>query len=314
MNLTTLILGTTLLAGGVSQDAPATSVAPAVEPEVTWEAPSVFVQGGAFGVKVQITAGPEGGSIEAWKLTHAAFEVNGEPLGERADGSVALPASASLSLSFDLGSHISATDSFQLGFAGSEAKMDVGLYKAVERGAIQFMDIEEAELAKYKVLFVTNRGPVLVELWPDVAPNHVRNFLDLSNTGFYEGILFHRVSPSFMIQGGCPNTRDKPNDPRMWGSGGGPRRIPAEFNDRKHVQGVLSAARSSDPNSASCQFFVMTRANAGLDGSYSAFGKVLSGMDTVMRIANAPASVRLDASTGRPDEPQRIEQTYVLLP
>jgi peptidyl-prolyl cis-trans isomerase B (cyclophilin B) len=140
----------------------------------------------------------------------------------------------------------------------------------------------------------------------------VRNFLDLIDSGFYEGILFHRVSPSFMIQGGDPNTRDFPDDRRQWGSGGGPRMVPAEFNDRKHVPGVLSAARTNDPNSHSSQFFLMTAANTGLDGQYSAFGKVLDGMETVMRIARAKGTPYSSATM--PDEPQRIERAYVLPP
>jgi cyclophilin family peptidyl-prolyl cis-trans isomerase len=117
-----------------------------------------------------------------------------------------------------------------------------------------------------------------------------------------------------MIQGGDPNTRDKPNDRQSWGMGNGPRRIPAEFNDRKHVPGVLSAARSQDPNSASSQFFIMTAANPGLDGSYSAFGKVLEGMDVVMKIAKANGEVSPRDQTVKPSEPQRIERTYVILP
>jgi cyclophilin family peptidyl-prolyl cis-trans isomerase len=151
-----------------------------------------------------------------------------------------------------------------------------------------------------------------MEMWPDVAPNHVRNFCDLANTGFYEGTLVHRVSPTFMVQGGCPNTRDKPTQRQTWGNGQGPRQLVAEFNDRKHVPGVLSTARGPDVNSASSQFFIMTAVYPSLDGQYTAFGKVLDGMDAVMKIASEKGSPNNGAVM--PTDPQRIERTYVLLP
>lgn len=301
MILSTLFLGAALTAIGVPAQ------------EVSWEAPTVYVRGGSFDVSLTIEAGEAGASVEAWRLGPAAFEVDGIALGERGEGAVSLPAGARLTLEFDLGPHIQAGGGFKLGLAGDETLVDVAAYQAVPRGAVDFLGVPDEELAKYKVLLATNQGGILVELWPDVAPNHVRNFCDLVNTGFYEGILFHRVSPSFMIQGGCPNTREQPNAPHLWGTGNGPRRVPAEFNSRKHLPGVLSAARGPDPDSASSQFFLMTRANAGLDGSYSAFGKVLDGMDAVTRIASAGGTAGRDG-TIRPSDPQRIDRSYVLLP
>ncbi len=131
----------------------------------------------------------------------------------------------------------------------------------------------------------TSAGSFTVEFWPDVAPGHVVNFLKLSREGFYNGLIFHRVIPGFMIQGGCP-------DGTGTGSNGN-NRLKAEFNnrpDRKHIRGVLSAARSSDPNSASCQFFVMHQDSTHLDGQYSAFGKVTAGIETVDKIAESPAN------------------------
>ena len=129
---------------------------------------------------------------------------------------ITLPAGATLTLEYDLAPHLSPEGTFKLGFAGTDAVTEVEPFRAVKAGEIKFLDATPEELAKCKVLFKTNRGDILVELWPDVAPNHVRNFCDLVSTGFYEGILFHRVSPSFMIQAGCPNTRDKPNSPHLW--------------------------------------------------------------------------------------------------
>jgi peptidyl-prolyl cis-trans isomerase B (cyclophilin B) len=155
-----------------------------------------------------------------------------------------------------------------------------------------------AELSKYWVLLGTSRGDILVEFWPDVAPGHVRNFLDLSYTGFYNGLTFHRVIPGFMIQGGDPDGN---------GTGGGPRRLKAEFNQKKHVRGVLSMARSNDPNSASSQFFVMHQDSEHLDGQYSAFGIVVSGMDAVDKIVNAPRG-----AGDRPNVPQVINTAVVV--
>jgi peptidyl-prolyl cis-trans isomerase B (cyclophilin B) len=122
----------------------------------------------------------------------------------------------------------------------------------------------------------TTAGEMEMEFWPETAPNHVRNFLDLCQAGFYDGVIFHRVIPGFMIQGG---------DPTGTGTGGGPRRLKAEFSQRPHKKGVLSMARSSDPNSASCQFFVMHDTSPHLDGQYSAFGVVVRGLEVVDAIA-----------------------------
>ena len=139
-----------------------------------------------------------------------------------------------------------------------------------------FMNMDAAQLANWRVVMSTTAGELEMEFWPETAPNHVRNFLDLCQAGFYDGVIFHRVIPGFMIQGG---------DPTGTGTGGGPRRLKAEFSQRPHKKGVLSMARSSDPNSASCQFFVMHDASPHLDGQYSAFGVVVRGLEVVDAIA-----------------------------
>ena len=129
----------------------------------------------------------------------------------------------------------------------------------------------------------TSLGNMTVEFWPDVAPNHVKNFTDLAKKGFYNGLIFHRVIRDFMIQGGCPQGTGT-------GSNGNTR-VKAEFNnrpDRSHKRGVLSMARSSDPNSASCQFFIVHNDAPHLNGQYSAFGIVTSGIETVDKIAGVP--------------------------
>lgn len=130
-----------------------------------------------------------------------------------------------------------------------------------------------------------NGNKMTGELYPEIAPQSVGNFIELANKGFYDGLIFHRVIPGFMIQGGCPQGT---------GRGGPGYSIKGEFaangveNPLKHTYGVLSMARAMNPNSAGSQFFIMTSDSPHLDGSYAAFGKVLSGMDEAERIVNTP--------------------------
>ena len=131
----------------------------------------------------------------------------------------------------------------------------------------------------------TTLGEIELEFCPDKAPNHVENWKKLAKDGFYNGTYFHRVIPGFMIQGGCPNTKEGRRE--LAGTGNAGYNIDAEFNDMKHERGVLSMARSMDPDSASCQFFIMVADSPHLDGQYSAFGKVVSGMDVVDKIVAA---------------------------
>ncbi len=139
-------------------------------------------------------------------------------------------------------------------------------------------------------------GIIKAELYPDTAPNTVRNFISLIQKGFYDGLIFHRVIPGFMIQGGCPDGT---------GMGGPGYSIRGEFasngfkNDLKHTEGVLSMARTMFPNTAGSQFFIMHRTSPHLDGEYAAFGKVTEGMETVNKIA----SVR----TGFADKPLKAQ-------
>ncbi len=128
-------------------------------------------------------------------------------------------------------------------------------------------------------------GSFIIELFPDVAPQHVRNFDSLVSIGFYDGLAFHRVKKGFMIQGGCPNSRNLPKD--KWGLGdSSQRKIPAEFSDIPHTPGIISAARTNDPNSATSQFFICTKKAPWLDGQYTVFGRVVEGMDVVYKIEN----------------------------
>jgi peptidyl-prolyl cis-trans isomerase B (cyclophilin B) len=133
----------------------------------------------------------------------------------------------------------------------------------------------------------TSEGDMILELWADVAPGHVENFKELAQKGFYDGTCFHRVIKGFMIQGGDPLTKDEANKSR-WGTGGPGHTIKAEFNDRPHVRGVLSMARSNDPNSAGSQFFICHGDPRFLDRQYTAFGRVIQGDDVLEKIATTP--------------------------
>lgn len=133
-----------------------------------------------------------------------------------------------------------------------------------------------------QAILSTRHGDITIEFLPEVAPHHVENFLGLARAGFYDGTKFHRVIPGFMIQGGDPNS--KQDDRRLHGTGGSGKNVKAEFNATKHVRGIVSMARSSNPDSASSQFFIMVSDSPHLDGQYSAFGKVVSGMEVADKI------------------------------
>ncbi len=128
-------------------------------------------------------------------------------------------------------------------------------------------------------------GNIRLRLFQDVAPNHVQNMVKLAKDKFYDGTTFHRVIPGFMIQGGDPNSKDP--DRSRHGMGGPGYRVNAEFSQRAHNRGTLSMARSQDPNSAGSQFFICVADSKFLDGQYTVFGEVMSGMETVDRIVNA---------------------------
>jgi peptidyl-prolyl cis-trans isomerase B (cyclophilin B) len=136
-------------------------------------------------------------------------------------------------------------------------------------------------------VITTTEGTMVIEFWPDVAPKTVENFKTLANKGFYDGTCFHRVIKGFMIQGGDPLTKD-PTKEDMWGTGGPGYQIKAEFNDRSHARGVISMARSNNPDSAGSQFFICHGAPTFLDHQYTAFGKLIKGDDVLEKIATTP--------------------------
>ena len=139
--------------------------------------------------------------------------------------------------------------------------------------------------AKEVAVIKTSEGEMVIDFWPDVAPKTVENFKTLAKKGFYDGTCFHRVIKGFMIQGGDPLTKD-PAKEGLWGTGDPGYKIKAEFNDRKHVRGVISMARSQHPDSAGCQFFICHGNPSSLDGQYTTFGKLIKGDDVLEKIAS----------------------------
>jgi len=135
-----------------------------------------------------------------------------------------------------------------------------------------------------KATIETNQGKIEFNLLPDLAPETVRNFIKLANSGFYDGTLFHRVIPGFMIQGGDPNTKQP--DKSKWGQGGPGYSLKAEFSSRSHLSGIVSMARATDPDSAGSQFFIVTTDSTFLNGQYTVFGEITEGMDVADKIVN----------------------------
>lgn len=136
------------------------------------------------------------------------------------------------------------------------------------------------------VTIETKFGNIAFKLLPELAPETVRNFVTLAKSSFYDGTLFHRVIPGFMIQGGDPNTKNP--DKTKWGLGGPGYTVKAEFNSRSHLRGIVSMARAMDPNSAGSQFFIVTADSTFLDRQYTVFGEVLEGMNVADTIVNQP--------------------------
>ena len=156
-----------------------------------------------------------------------------------------------------------------------------------------------------RVLLKTKFGDMEIVLFPDLAPKHVESFLKFTKSGFYNGTIFHRILPGFMIQGGDPLTKD-PANRNKYGTGGPGYTVPAEFSKVVHEKGILSAARTQDPNSAGSQFFIMVDKAPHLDGQYTVFGEVVKGVDVAETIVNQPRDLR--------DNPvERIEMTIEVM-
>ena len=154
----------------------------------------------------------------------------------------------------------------------------------------KFKDGDRKKMAETKAVIETKFGNIEMVFFPDVAPNHVNNFIELAKKGFYDGTIFHRVIPGFMIQGGDPNSKD--TNKASHGTGGPGYTVKAEFNSKPHSRGTLSMARSASPDSAGSQFFICAAAAPFLDKQYTVFGEVVSGMEVVDKIVSQPRDTR----------------------
>ena len=159
-----------------------------------------------------------------------------------------------------------------------------------------YKSVTFAKGEKPKLVMETTMGKIVVELWPDVAPKHCQSFVYLINKGFYDSLTFHRIVPGFVIQGG---------DPLGNGTGGPGYNVPAEFSNKPHEDGVLSMARSQDPNSAGSQFFICLGRLTSLDNKYTVFGKVIEGLDVVHMIE------KVKTTGERPVEPVKMTKVHV---
>jgi peptidyl-prolyl cis-trans isomerase B (cyclophilin B) len=157
----------------------------------------------------------------------------------------------------------------------------------------------------------TSFGELSVQFWPDVAPKTVENFKSLAKKGFYDGTAFHRIVKGFMIQGGDPLTRD-PDREDEWGTGGPGHNVKAEFSNRSHQRGVLSMARSSDPDSAGSQFFICLGDASFLDGKYTAFGQLISGDDVLGKIGDTPVRAGNSGEKSKPLQRVSVESIKIL--
>src|SRR5436190_7785590 len=157
----------------------------------------------------------------------------------------------------------------------------------------------------------TTAGEMVIELWTDVAPKTVENFKKLARTNFYDGTAFHRIIKGFMIQGGDPLTKDLKNEGRF-GTGDPGYKIKAEFNERSHQKGVLSMARSADPDSAGSQFFICHGDASFLDRKYTAFGKVIKGDAVLEKIANTPVGPSGGGERSKPMERVEIQSLTIV--
>ncbi|MGD0412391.1 MAG: peptidylprolyl isomerase [Verrucomicrobiota bacterium] len=145
----------------------------------------------------------------------------------------------------------------------------------------------------------TTHGEIVLAFWPEVAPKTVENFKTLARKGFYDGTAFHRIVKGFMVQGGDPLTKD-PKQESRWGTGDPGYKIKAEFSDKPHVRGVISMARSSDPHSAGCQFFICLGDARFLDRQYTAFGQLIKGDDVLAKLGDTPTTRGSGGENSRP--------------
>ena len=165
--------------------------------------------------------------------------------------------------------------------------------------------------AKEVAVIKTSEGEMVAEFWPEVAPNTVENFKKLARSGFYDGTAFHRIVKGFMIQGGDPLTKDPAKESR-YGTGDPGYKIKAEFNDRSHERGVLSMARSSDPDSAGSQFFICLANVSRLDHQYTTFGKIVKGDDVLGKIGDTEVTMSDSGERSKPTKRVTVESIKIV--
>jgi len=164
---------------------------------------------------------------------------------------------------------------------------------------------QAAAKKELRAIIKTKFGEIEMKFFEDIAPNHVENFMKLAKDGFYNGTIFHRVIPGFMIQGGDPNTKDLTKK-ETYGQGGPDYNVKAEFSDTPHKRGIVSMARAADPDSAGSQFFIVVEDSRFLDGKYTAFGEVVKGIGVADKIVNVPKDAK--------DNPlERVEMTVTVV-
>jgi peptidyl-prolyl cis-trans isomerase B (cyclophilin B) len=156
-----------------------------------------------------------------------------------------------------------------------------------------------------------SEGEMVVQFWTDAAPNTIENFKKLAREGFYDGTIFHRIVKGFMIQGGDPNSKD-PAKENSYGEGGPGYKIKAEFNDHSHQRGVISMARSSDPDSAGSQFFICLAPVPRLDHQYTTFGKLIKGADVLEKIGDTPVTRNSSGEVSKPTKRVVIESIKIV--
>jgi peptidyl-prolyl cis-trans isomerase B (cyclophilin B) len=160
-------------------------------------------------------------------------------------------------------------------------------------------------------VITTSEGDMVVQFWTDAAPNTVENFKKLARSGFYDGTIFHRVVKGFMIQGGDPNSKD-PGKESSYGQGGPGYKIKAEFNDRSHERGVISMARSSDPDSGGSQFFICLASVSRLNHQYTTFGKLIKGDEVLEKIGDTPVTRSSSGENSKPAKRVVIESIKIV--
>ena len=170
----------------------------------------------------------------------------------------------------------------------------------------QTVEVTTTKILDPVAILETNLGKITIEFFPNDAPNHIKNFIKLSTSGFYDGTIFHRIIPGFMIQGGDPNTIN--GNPSTWGQGGPTETVDAEFNTIKHNRGIVSMARSADPNSAGSQFFIVHKDSNFLDEQYTVFGRIVT--DESFETLDKIATVQIGASD-RPIDTEQVKITKV---